>query len=178
VSSAGAVGATSVAAASLSDWNVQLKSGGVVTAEEISKFVQDNLAAGNARAIYDRAKLEGVGMTALDSIMSWAPGTSAEWAAANGLPAFAQGGLAAPGWSMVGEEGPELVNFSQPGRVYTASETQGMFGGMDMSELLQEVRALREEVRAGNVSIASSSGKTARLLDRWDGDGMPAVRVL
>lgn len=37
--------------------------------------------------------------------------------------AFAKGGFAAPGWAMVGEEGPELVNFSKPGRVYTAKET-------------------------------------------------------
>jgi len=36
---------------------------------------------------------------------------------------FARGGYAAPGWAIVGEEGPELVNFTRPGRVYSASET-------------------------------------------------------
>ncbi len=36
---------------------------------------------------------------------------------------FARGGYAAPGWAIVGEEGPELVNFTRPGRVYTAAET-------------------------------------------------------
>lgn len=45
------------------------------------------------------------------------------------MPSFADGGLAAPGWAMVGEEGPELVNFSQPGRVYTADETRSMLTG-------------------------------------------------
>ena len=35
---------------------------------------------------------------------------------------FANGGIA-EGWSIVGEKGPELVNFSQPGRVYTAEQT-------------------------------------------------------
>src|SRR5690625_4185048 len=39
------------------------------------------------------------------------------------IPAFAKGGLAKKGWALVGEEGPELVNFDQPGRVYTAQET-------------------------------------------------------
>lgn len=39
------------------------------------------------------------------------------------IPAFAKGGLARKGWALVGEEGPELVNFSNPGRVYTAKET-------------------------------------------------------
>lgn len=37
--------------------------------------------------------------------------------------AFAQGGFAAPGWALVGEQGPELVNFTDPARVYTASQT-------------------------------------------------------
>ena len=34
----------------------------------------------------------------------------------------AKGGLA-NGWAVIGERGPELVNFSQPGRVYTAEQT-------------------------------------------------------
>lgn len=41
---------------------------------------------------------------------------------------FAKGGYASPGWAMVGEEGPELVNFSKPGRVYTADETAQALG--------------------------------------------------
>lgn len=42
------------------------------------------------------------------------------------IPRFAKGGLARPGWALVGEEGPELVNFSQPGRVYTADQSRKM----------------------------------------------------
>lgn len=42
--------------------------------------------------------------------------------------AFAKGGFAAPGWALVGEEGPELVNFSKPGRVYTAKDTAHALG--------------------------------------------------
>lgn len=34
----------------------------------------------------------------------------------------AKGGVAS-GWSIVGEQGPELVNFTNPGRVYTAQQT-------------------------------------------------------
>lgn len=45
--------------------------------------------------------------------------------AAAGLPTFAAGGVA-DGWSIVGEEGPELVNFSNPGRVYTAQDSKKM----------------------------------------------------
>lgn len=41
---------------------------------------------------------------------------------------FEKGGKAPKGWAMVGEAGPELVNFSQPGRVYTADETRAALG--------------------------------------------------
>ena len=41
---------------------------------------------------------------------------------------FASGGLAS-GWSIVGEEGPELINFSNPARVYNANQTQNMLSG-------------------------------------------------
>lgn len=44
------------------------------------------------------------------------------------MRAFAKGGFAAPGWALVGEEGPELVNFSNPGRVYTADQSRKMLG--------------------------------------------------
>lgn len=40
----------------------------------------------------------------------------------------AKGGLA-DGWAVVGERGPELVNFSQPGRVYTAEQTAKALSG-------------------------------------------------
>lgn len=40
---------------------------------------------------------------------------------------FANGGYAT-GWSIVGERGPELVNFSQPGRVYNAEQTAKVLG--------------------------------------------------
>lgn len=49
------------------------------------------------------------------------------------MPAYAKGGLAQKGWALVGEEGPELVNFSNPGRVYTASQTQGMLAGKEQA---------------------------------------------
>jgi hypothetical protein len=60
------------------------------------------------------------------------------------------GGLAS-GWSIVGEQGPELVNFTSPGRVYTANETSGMFqsatSNEEVIELLEEVLT---ELKAAN----------------------------
>lgn len=50
------------------------------------------------------------------------------------IPAFAKGGHHKGGWALVGEEGPELVNFSQPGRVYTAAQTaQALAHGRDLT---------------------------------------------
>lgn len=47
----------------------------------------------------------------------------------------AKGGLA-EGWSIVGEKGPELVNFSQPGRVYTAEQTsKALNGGANLNNV-------------------------------------------
>jgi phage-related minor tail protein len=69
--------------------------------------------------------------------------------------AFAKGGLAGEGWNLVGERGPELVNFSSPGRVYTASDTRQMMapdwsqmgrGDGAMDALVGELKALRAEV--------------------------------
>lgn len=98
------------------------------------------------------------------------------WGVAEGR-AFAKGGFAAPGWALVGEEGPELVNFSQPGRVYTANQTAGMLGGGN-AELTAEIRALRADNQAQARSIVQLQSRLTKLMERWDTQGMPSERVL
>ncbi len=67
-----------------------------------------------------------------------------------GINTYAKGGLA-QGLSMVGEYGPELVDFTNPGRVYTAAQTEGMFRGSNMADvnrqIVQEIKQLREEIK-------------------------------
>lgn len=46
----------------------------------------------------------------------------------------AKGGYSSPGLYLVGEEGPEVVDFSTPGRVYTAAQTKAMFSGESRSD--------------------------------------------
>lgn len=59
----------------------------------------------------------------------------------------AKGGYSPPGTYLVGELGPELVDFNTPGRVYTAEQTFGMFNGTSANAVLvEEIRALRQEV--------------------------------
>lgn len=74
-----------------------------------------------------------------------------------GIPTAARGGYKS-GLTLVGELGPELVDFSTPARVYTADQTAGMFSMprqntqqqliAEISELKQEVVKLREQQRA------------------------------
>lgn len=71
-------------------------------------------------------------------------------AAIAGVSAHARGGVAS-GLSLVGENGPELVDFTNPGRVYTAEQTADMFTynagmGSGISSMVTEIRQLREEV--------------------------------
>lgn len=49
--------------------------------------------------------------------------------------------------------------------------------GADTVALIEEIRALRAEVQRGNFAIAKNTGQIARLIDRWEYDGMPGDRV-
>jgi hypothetical protein len=94
-------------------------------------------------------------------------------AASVGIPAFADGGSYRGGLALVGEEGPELINFSNPGQVYTAKQTASMLSG-ESSEVVAELKAVRGEIimlRAEVRADVSHNAKTAKLLDRVIPDG-------
>lgn len=50
-------------------------------------------------------------------------------------------------------------------------------GSADNRELVAEVRSLRSELRAAHFEIAKNTQKTARYIERWDGDGLPEERA-
>jgi hypothetical protein len=58
------------------------------------------------------------------------------------IPGHAKGGLA-KGISLVGENGPEIVDFTNPGRVYSNKASNDLF---NTKELVAEIKALRTEV--------------------------------
>jgi hypothetical protein len=65
------------------------------------------------------------------------------------LRGFGDGGFATPGWAMVGEGGPEVVNFAEPARVYTAAQTRAALNGNgDNEELVKEMQATRAVLNA------------------------------
>ena len=87
------------------------------------------------------------------------------------VPAFAQGGDYNGGLALVGENGPELINFNSSGRVYTADQTSGMLDSSNVVTAIDRLNAnidgLRIEVRAD----VTQNSKVAKLLDRLAPDG-------
>lgn len=86
------------------------------------------------------------------------------------IPQFESGGAYSGGLALVGESGPELINFNRPGMVYDAAQTSSLMTGDvegAIDALRQEVVMLRAETRA----VASNTSKSAKLLDRAMPDG-------
>lgn len=69
-----------------------------------------------------------------------------------GAPGFASGGMHSGGVRWVGENGPEL-EVTGPSRIFSASQSRGMVSGD--SDLKNEVRALRGELRQLTATVAS-----------------------
>jgi hypothetical protein len=87
-------------------------------------------------------------------------------------PHFAEGGYTSGGWGMAGESGAELINFGSPARIYSNKDSKSL---LNTDELISEIRQLRQEMGEANFAIATNTGKL-RLLDRWNGEGMPSDR--
>jgi hypothetical protein len=110
-------------------------------------------------------------MSSVNVIAGWKAGTAEDWAKANNLPTFANGGFVKPGWAMVGERGPELVNFATQARVYTADQTSRMVSGSGDNEVyLQQVIAelqalIRQNGAASQAMIAELQQVKAELED-------------
>jgi hypothetical protein len=91
------------------------------------------------------------------------------------LRGYATGGSYPGGLAMVGESGPELINFNRPGMVYNAAQTNSLLSGESVAG---EVRALRTENQAQSRAIVQLQSRLTRVLERWDGNGMPETRVV
>ena len=92
------------------------------------------------------------------------------------VPRFALGGQHAGGIRLVGENGPEL-EVTGPARYWSYEQTRRLMGGASSDEATaSEVRALREENQAQARAMVQLQARVTRLLERWDGDGMPETR--
>ena len=157
------------------------------TAQEAIDWIDTQVSNGSALAVYNRARAEGLSLSTIDDLMAgkgWKPGTSAAWAAANSLPAFADGGRHAGGARIVGERGPE-IEVTGPSRIHTFDQLMRMAGGgsrdetlvAELRKLRAEVERLRGESNAQQLAIAEHTSKAAAIFKRWEGDGLPAERT-
>lgn len=88
-------------------------------------------------------------------------------------PQFASGGFHSGGWRVVGENGPELEQ-TGASRIFSNGQSKSL---LSMDELIAEIQALRADARANAAAVAKNTAETSRIINRWDGDGMPAVRT-
>ena len=83
------------------------------------------------------------------------------------MPAFADGGYYRGGLALVGEKGPEIINFSKPGMVYTAAQSKNLMAGGDNKELiglLRQLIAMAQDQSAELRSVALSISQVLGVL--------------
>ncbi len=140
-----------------------------------SKDIQDTvntMVHSDPYGLYNKFVSEGFTSSMMDKIMGYENGTALRWALDMGLPAFAKGGLAS-GLSLVGEKGPELVDFSSPGQVYSNSNTTAMLG--NTAELVNEIKALRAEVAKLREEQREQTGHLIQ--SNYDANGKAAEKI-
>lgn len=104
----------------------------------------------------------------------------------NSVRGYASGGLFDGGLRLVGENGPEL-EVTGPSRIYSADQTRSLLSGGGNERLIQvvermsaEIVSLKAEVvelRNQNRQYGGFTLRTAKMLEQFDKDGMPAVRA-
>jgi hypothetical protein len=90
-----------------------------------------------------------------------------------GLPSYADGGMAIgpdSGYQAT-LHGTELV--VSPKKSYPATIT-----GASYAELVAEVKALRKEIAQSNASSKVNSDKVTRIINQWEGVGLPETRTV
>ncbi|MCK9563078.1 MAG: hypothetical protein M0R02_10225, partial [Bacteroidales bacterium] len=83
-------------------------------------------------------------------------------------PAFASGGSYGGGLALVGEQGPELINFNRAGYVHNASDTQAMLGNGARLVPLVETLINRVERVEGQLQQRRQEATTQHKEDRQD----------
>jgi hypothetical protein len=88
--------------------------------------------------LYDAAVANGVGSAELDAAMGFAAGSSLSWAVSHNLPAFEQGTNYVP---------RDMVAQIHRGEAIVPARYNPANAARDNNELIEEVRALRAEVK-------------------------------
>lgn len=149
--------------------------GGIVSAgpSKVSDYTIDAMIYGTRgkqigddgnKELYDWAykwKDSGVTLARLNEVAGVPAGTAEKWAKANGLPAFAKGGMHSGGWAMVGEDGPEVA-YMPPARIYSAPDTRAMLSGIGNSDAaIERLTARVEELTKELEKVTMNTARTA-----------------
>lgn len=117
------------------DAELQLKA--IETSNSLLEQINENI---KNLSLPELVKLASSGINITDLVGEWPTGS---------LQPAATGGWR-QGITLVGEKGPEIVDFSSPGRVYTADQTAGMFtapaAGLANQAVVQELKAVKAEL--------------------------------
>jgi hypothetical protein len=88
------------------------------------------------------------------------------------IKGYDSGGYHPGGLRIVGESGPEL-EWTGPSNIFNPKK---MGITASTNDLVTEVRGMREELHALGVQTVMNTGKSARVMSRWDSDGQPDIR--
>ena len=90
-----------------------------------------------------------------------------------GIPGFASGGMHSGGLRIVGENGPEM-EATGPARIINNRELMNSLRNPDHGSavLVAEIGRLRQENQAGQVAIVQATQKMAKILDKFDNQGI------
>ena len=104
------------------------------------------------------------------------------------LPGYANGGYHSGGARIVGEQGPELEvtgsSFITDAKL-TKSLLKSPKNNEETKQLIAELGNIvasskqdAEQVKQILISLTTHTAESKRILQRWDGDGQPEVRVV
>ena len=124
----------------------------------------------------DRTELAQFLQGAQPELAAISSGTQDEWLHSMGVPGYATGGIHEGGWRIVGENGPE-IEYTPPSRIFSNSQSRGMMSAAN-DDTANEIKNLRAELQAIGLALAKNTGEAAKILRKFDGDGMPAERVV
>jgi hypothetical protein len=81
--------------------------------------------------------------------------------------AFAKGGNYPGGMALVGEQGPELINFDKPGQVYTASQSANMMSNdSNLIDAFDKLSTQFEMLRIETRAIVTNTSKINKSVER------------
>lgn len=174
-----------------SDYLVTTKTQSAFTGQSARDWISQQLAAGNPRQVYDRAKSEGISAISLDAMMGWPAGTANKWAVDNGLPQFAVGTNYLPqDMVAVVHEGERIIPKADNRRLFEMLENPtpaaDVSATTELKAEIRELKAMMTELLSALLDVthhsnAEAASKIVEAIERtgtqsdWERRNRPAL---